>query len=76
MDEEKYFLTQVKRTKGTYEKGCVVKDSLNAARQSFHAYLGTYGYGNNADTDYVLVSIMSDAGLVTDWCVDDRRTNA
>lgn len=76
MREEKYFLTQVKHTNNTYEKGCVVKDTLNEARQSYHAYLGAYGYGKDANTDYVLVSIMSNAGLVTDWCVDDRRTDA
>ena len=74
--EVKYFLTQVTRANGTYEKGCVVKDSLNEARQSYHAYLGAYGYGNDATVDYVFVSIASDAGLVTDWCVDDRRAQA
>ena len=76
MKEEKYFLTQVKHTNNTYEKGCVVKDTLNEARQSFHSYLGAYGYGHDEHTDYVLVSITSDSGLVTDWCVDDRRANA
>jgi hypothetical protein len=50
---EKYFLTQIKRTNGTFEKGCVVKDSLDAVKQSYHAYLGAYAYGNNKDTDYV-----------------------
>lgn len=50
---EKYFLTQIKRTNGIFEKGCVVKDSLDAVKQSYHAYLGAYAYGNNKDTDYV-----------------------
>ena len=50
---EKYFLTQIKRTNGTFEKGCVVKDTLDAVKQSYHAYLGAYAYGNNKDTDYV-----------------------
>ncbi len=50
---EKYFLTQVKRTNGTFEKGCVVKDTPDEVKQSYHAYLGAYAYGNNKDTDYV-----------------------
>ena len=38
--EEKFFMMQVKHTNGVYEKGVVVKDSLDAALQSFHAYFG------------------------------------
>lgn len=73
MNEDKYFLTQIKRTDGTYSKGVVVKDSLDAARQSFHAYLGAYGYGNEVKTDYVACYICDMAGRITDSCVDDRR---
>ena len=50
---EKYFLTQIKRTNGTFEKGCVVKDTLDAVKQSYHAYLGAYAYGHDNTTDYV-----------------------
>lgn len=50
---EKYFLTQIKRTNGTVEKGCVVKDTLDEVKQSYHAYLGAYAYGHDANTDYV-----------------------
>ena len=60
---DKYFLVQVKRTNGTIEKGVVVKDTYDAACQSFHAYLGAYAYGNNANTDYVMVEILNDEGL-------------
>lgn len=59
---DKYFLVQVKRTKNTIEKGVVVKDSFDAARQSYHAYLGAYAYGNNAETDYVMVQILDSNG--------------
>ena len=55
---DKYYLVQVKRTNGNIEKGVVVKDTLDAAKQSFHAYLGAYAYGNNKDTDYVMVEIL------------------
>lgn len=53
MNENKFFLHQIKRTKGQWDKGIVVKDSYEAALQSYHAYLGAYAYGQNADTDYV-----------------------
>ena len=70
---EKYFLTQVKHTNGNWEKGCVIKDSLNDARQSYHAYLGAYGYGHDAKTDYVMCYIVGDNGSTFDSMVDDRR---
>lgn len=60
---DKYFLVQIKRTKGVIEKGVVVKDDLDSAKQSYHAYLGAYAFGNHADTDYVLVQILDGNGL-------------
>lgn len=30
--------------------------------QSYHAYLGAYAYGNQADTDYVQVEVTDMAG--------------
>ena len=71
--ENKYFLVQVKRTNGTYEKGVVIKDTLDAARQSYHAYLGAYGYKNDVKTDYVMCQIIGDNGPIYDSMIDDRR---
>lgn len=68
-----YFLVQVKHTNGIYEKGVVVKDNCDDAQQSFHAYLGAYAFGNNAQTDYVYVQITDDQGRVIDWKVWDER---
>ena len=51
--ENKFFLHQIKRTNGTYDKGIVVKDTFEAAKQSYHAYLGAYAYGHDANTDFV-----------------------
>ena len=62
--EEKYFLHQIKRTKGTIEKGIVVKDTFEGAKQSYHAYLGAYAYGQQADTDFVSVMISNVKGIV------------
>lgn len=76
MIEAKYFLVQIKHTNGNWEKGVVVKDTLNAARQSFHSYLGAYGYGQNPQTDYVLVQIIGDTGAIYDMTIDDRREPA
>jgi len=69
---EKYFLVQIKRTNGTIEKGVVVKDSYNAALQSYFAYLGAYGYEHDSNTDYVQVAILNTAGLQLDGRVDNR----
>ena len=69
---EKFFLTQIQRKNGEFTKGVVVKDSLDAARQSFHAYLGAYGYGNDATVDYVACYIADMAGRITDSIVDNR----
>ena len=70
--EEKFFLTQIQRKNGTYTKGVVVKDTLDAARQSFHAYLGAYGYGNDVTIDYVACYIADMNGRITDSIVDNR----
>jgi len=51
--ENVFFLHQIKRTNGTIDKGIVVKGTLEAAKQGYHAYLGAYAYGQNADTDFV-----------------------
>lgn len=68
MNENKFFLHQIKRTNGTFDKGIVVKDTFEAAKQSYHAYIGAYAYGQNADTNFVSCSItdMSGAVLMTE----------
>lgn len=60
---DKFFLVQVKRTNGTIEKGVVVKDTYDDACQSYHAYLGAYAFGKDANTDYVLVHILNSEGI-------------
>lgn len=62
--ENKFFLHQIKRTNGTFDKGIVVKDTFDAAKQGYHAYLGAYAYGNNADTDFVSVMITDMNGSI------------
>lgn len=73
MEFEKYFLVQIKRTtQGVYDKGVVIKDTLDEARQSYHAYLGAYGFGHDTTIDYVACYIVDMAGLVRDSIVDNR----
>lgn len=69
---EKFFLARIKHTNGTWEKGVEVHDTLDSARQSFHAYLGAYGYGHDAGTDYVQCAILDINGAVRDSVVDNR----
>lgn len=69
---EKYFLHQIKHNKSDnpWDKGIVIKDTWDAAKQGYHAYLGAYAYGNQADTDYVQVEVTDMAGnrlLFEEW---------
>lgn len=58
-----FFMHRIKRsTSGTFDKGIEVKDTYEAAKQSYHAYLGAYAYGENADTDYVQCEITDATG--------------
>lgn len=52
--ENKFFVHQIKGKENTItDKGIVVKDTMEAAKQTYHAYLGAYAYGQNADVDFV-----------------------
>ena len=73
---EVYFLTQAKRTNGNIEKGCVVKNTLDECKQAFHAYMGAYAYGHDANTDYVLTRITSGYGLDLGGEVWEREEEA
>ena len=64
MNETKFFLHQIRRTSGTYDKGIVVKESLDAAKQSYYAYLGAYGFDHDANTDYVYCMITDTHGNI------------
>lgn len=59
----KWFLHQIKHTNGNWDKGIVVKDSYEDAKQGYHAYLGAYAYGHDETTDYVQCEITDSDGL-------------
>jgi hypothetical protein len=69
---DKYFMARIKRTNGTVEKGLEVKDSFDAAKQSYHAYLGAYAYEHDANTDYVACYIVDSYGNRLMWEVWDN----
>ena len=50
--ENTFFLTRIRRTGGTWDKGTETHTDIDEARGAFHAYMGAYGYGRNADTDF------------------------
>lgn len=62
--ENKFFIHQIKRTNGTIEKGIVVKDTFEGAKQGYHAYLGAYAYGQNENTDFVSCMISDMDGVI------------
>ena len=64
MNDYKFFMHRIKCTGGTYDKGIEVKDSFDAARQSYHAYLGAYAYGHDAGTSFVSCYITDMAGTI------------
>lgn len=71
-----YFLHQIKHTNSTIDKGIVVKDSYEAAKQGFHAYLGAYAYGQQAETDFVscMISDLYGAILMSEtWRMPDSE---
>ena len=64
MNEFKYFLHQIKHTNDVYDKGIVVKNTLDEAKQGYHAYLGAYAYDHDANTDFVSVFISDTNGTI------------
>lgn len=59
-----FFMHQIKHTNGAYDKGIVVKETFEGAKQSYHAYLGAYAYGQNAQTDFVSCMISDEKGVI------------
>lgn len=62
--ENKFFFHQIKKAGDTFDKGIVVKDTFEAAKQGYHAYLGAYAYGQSAETTFVSCMITDMSGSV------------
>ena len=63
MNENKFFMHRIRRTANVFDKGIEVKDTLEGAKQSYHAYLGAYAYGQHAQTDFVSCEITDMTGI-------------
>ena len=76
--ENKFFLHQIKRTNGTIDKGIAVKDTFEAAKQSYHAYLGAYAYGQSAETDFVscmITDLLSGIVLINETWIKETPSD-
>ena len=89
-----FFMHRIKRMDGIFDKGIEVKDltrqegesdealsqrNYEAAKQSYHAYLGAYAYGQNAQTDFVSCEItdLSGARIMNEtWKAPDMSSEA
>lgn len=61
-----YFVHEIKRENDTVTKGIVVSNTFEAARQTYHAYLGAYAYGHQPGCDFVSCLITDQTGVVRD----------
>lgn len=63
--ENQFFVHEIKGFNGTISnKGIVVAETYDAARQTYHAYLGAYAYGHDPETDFVSCMITDISGAV------------
>lgn len=59
-----FFMHRIKHTGENYDKGIEVKETLDAAKQSYHAYLGAYAYDHDPNTSFVSCMISNEDGAV------------
>ena len=63
--ENKFFIHEIRGHDSTIDnKGIVVADTYDAAKQGYHSYLGAYAYGHDENTDFVSAMITDKSGAV------------
>ena len=69
-----YFVNQKKHKSAndTWDNNVHVRETLNEAFHQFHAFLSTYGYGQDQTVDYTSCSIENMNGSIIRNEVDDR----
>lgn len=67
--ENTFFLTRIRRTSGTWDKGTETHTNFGEAMGAFYAYMGAYGYGRNEGTDFC-------TAYITDMFGDDFLVKA
>lgn len=66
--ENKFFLTRIRRTSNTFDKGVEVHETFDNAKGAYYAYMGAFGYGRHAETDFcsAIISDMTGAIIIKD----------
>lgn len=59
-----FFFHHVRRTDGSFDKQIDVCGTLDEAKGAYRAFLGSWGYGYRADTDFVSAEISDESGAV------------
>jgi hypothetical protein len=78
--ENKFFIHEIRGHNNTIDnKGIVVCETYDAAKQGYHAYLGAYAYGHDENTDFVSCMITDKSGSVLmaeTWIAPQPEPNA
>lgn len=70
-----YFVDQKQhKTNDSWVNNTHVKATLNEAMHQYHAFLSTYGYGQDATVDYVSCEVGDENGMVIRNEVDNRMS--
>ena len=59
-----YFVHRIRKTNNVYDKGIEIKETLDDAKQSYHAQLGAYAYNHDPNTDFVSCMISDESGAI------------
>lgn len=59
----KFFVHEIRTGEESF-KGIVICDTFDAAKQTYHAFLGAYAYGHDAKTDFVQAMITDKNGTI------------
>ena len=63
--ENQFYLHEIRGHGSAIDnKGIVVAETYDAAKQGYHAYLGAYAYGHDENTDFVSCMITDKSGSV------------
>ena len=68
MDNNTFFMHRIKHDNSkegsaAWDKGIEVHNLIDSALQSYHAYLGAYGYGHSENIDFVSCEITNIDGM-------------
>ena len=63
--ENQFYIHEIRgKNNEIANKGIVVAETYDAAKQGYHSYLGAYAYGHDENTDFVSCMITDKSGSV------------